>query len=231
MLRFGEIAKEKFCASKKPIKIWNVNVDNVVISKLVKTKTNSKYLIGLKFYKAIRPLVLIMLKMSGYVKTFKVKKGDRDKSNKLMSFHLDNEKLLQKCKAIWTIIENLKNIKLNALQVYDDRYIKTKIRTYGNKPYTYFRGSNMPEDDIECEPFTVISIDSLFVFENKYYLQVYSDNCDYKIVNKRQIILMKMFLKIRYYKCCYDRIDISEGIDLAKSNNSTKCMICHYGFF
>ena len=31
--------------------------------------------------KAIRPLVLIMPKMSGYVKTFKVKKGN----NKLMS--------------------------------------------------------------------------------------------------------------------------------------------------
>ena len=29
----------------------------------------------------------------------------------------------------------------------------------------------------------------------------------------------------------YDRIDISEGNDLAKSNNSKKCMICHYWFF
>ena len=84
MVRFGEkeIAKEKFYAAKKPIKIWDVNVDNIVISKLVKTKTNSKYLIGIKFDKAIRPLVLIMPKMSGYVKTFKVKEGDKDKNNK-----------------------------------------------------------------------------------------------------------------------------------------------------
>ena len=29
----------------------------------------------------------------------------------------------------------------------------------------------------------------------------------------------------------YDRIDISEGIDLTKSNRSKKCMICHYWFF
>ena len=48
MLRFGEtkIAKEKFYAAKKPINVWDVNVDNIVISKLVKTKINSKYLIG-----------------------------------------------------------------------------------------------------------------------------------------------------------------------------------------
>ena len=29
----------------------------------------------------------------------------------------------------------------------------------------------------------------------------------------------------------YERIDISKGIDLAKSNNSKECMICHYCFF
>ena len=59
MVRFGEkeIAKEKFYAAKKPIKIWDVNVDNIVISKLIETKTNSKYLIGIKFDKAIKPLV------------------------------------------------------------------------------------------------------------------------------------------------------------------------------
>ena len=43
----------------------------------------------------------------------------------------------------------------------------------------------MPENDIECESFTVISIDSLLLYENKYYLQVYLDNCVYKIVHKQ----------------------------------------------
>ena len=43
----------------------------------------------------------------------------------------------------------------------------------------------MPEDDIECESFTIISIDSLLVCESKYYLQVYLDNCAYKSVNKQ----------------------------------------------
>ena len=44
MLTFGETkeAKEKFYEAKKTINIWDVNVDNIVISKLVETKTNSK---------------------------------------------------------------------------------------------------------------------------------------------------------------------------------------------
>ena len=132
------------------------------------------------------PLVLIMPKMSGCVKTNKVKDGDKDKNNKLMSLERDDEKLLEKYKDVWTKIEDLKNIKLNMLPVYDDRYIKKK-RIYSDKVYTNFRGFNAPESDTECESFAVISIDSLLVYKNKYYLQVYLDNCVYKVVNKQMV--------------------------------------------
>ena len=101
-----------------------------------------------------------------------------------MSYRINDQKLLEKYKAIWTKIEDLKNMELKVLPVYDDRYIKIKIRTYGDKVHTNFCGLNVSEDDIECEFFTVISIDSLLVYENKYYLQVYLDNCAYKITNK-----------------------------------------------
>ena len=40
-----KIAKEKFHVVKRPINNWDVNdVDKIIISKLVKTITNSKYL-------------------------------------------------------------------------------------------------------------------------------------------------------------------------------------------
>ena len=40
MMRFGmtQIAKEKFYAAEKPTNIWDVNVDDIVISKLAKAK-------------------------------------------------------------------------------------------------------------------------------------------------------------------------------------------------
>ena len=81
MLRFGKtkVAKGKFYDAKRPINIWDVNVDNIVILKLVETKTNFKYLIGY-LDKAIRPLVLILPKTSRYVKTSKVKDGDKIKT-------------------------------------------------------------------------------------------------------------------------------------------------------
>ena len=78
--------------------------------------------------------------MSACIKIFKVEDKDKDKNNKLMSFHIDHKKLLEKYKSTWTKIEDLKNVELNALPVYHDRYIKTKIRSYGDKVCTNFRG-------------------------------------------------------------------------------------------
>ena len=156
MFRFTEtkVTKEIFYAAEKAIKIWDVNVDNIFISILVKTKTNSKYLIRY-LDKNIRPLVLIIPGMSRYVNTFKIKDGDEDTNNELMSLHIDDEKLWEQYKTIWTKIEDLKNIKLNGLPVYDDRHAKQ--RTSINKVYTNFHGLNVPEDDIKCQFFTVIS--------------------------------------------------------------------------
>ena len=54
------------------INVWDVNIDNKVISIFLETKTNSKHLIGY-LSKVIIQLILILPKMSVYVKTFKVK--------------------------------------------------------------------------------------------------------------------------------------------------------------
>ena len=80
---FSKTKKNK--KKKRKVITWDVNVDSIVVSKLLETKTNSKYVIEIKFDKTIRQLVVIIPKMSGYVKTFKVE----DKVNKLMSFHID----------------------------------------------------------------------------------------------------------------------------------------------
>ena len=53
---------------------------------------------------AIRSLVLILPKMSGLVKTLK------DKNSKLMFLFIDDDKLLEKYRIIWTNIEDNKEV-------------------------------------------------------------------------------------------------------------------------
>ena len=109
--------------------------------------------------------------MSGYIKIFKDEGGD---NNKLMSFRIDEAKLLKNYKAIWNRIKDLQNIELDGLPVYDIyiyRYIyiyiyiyiyKTKIRTYGDNVYINVRDSNVPED-VEEWNILLISIFESFV--------------------------------------------------------------------
>ena len=59
--------KRKILQQKKGMPMLII-VDNIVDSKLIKTKTNYKYLIGY-LHEVIRPLILVLTKMSGYFKT------------------------------------------------------------------------------------------------------------------------------------------------------------------
>ena len=137
------------------------------------------------FDTVLRPLDLILPKTSEYANTFKVKDRDKDKNNKRMFFCKYNDMLIVNYKTILAKIEDSKNIELNLFPVYDDRYIKTKTRTYDGKVYTTFRDINVPEENVQCESFIIISIDSLRVYKIKYHLQVNLDNFAYNIVDKQ----------------------------------------------
>ena len=75
-LRKTKVAKEVLYSVKRAIKIRDVNVDNIAISKLFETKSSSKYLMR-QLNEVIRPLVLTLPKISRYVKTFKNKVRDK----------------------------------------------------------------------------------------------------------------------------------------------------------
>ena len=74
----------------------------------METKNNSKYLMGY-LDQVIRPLVLILPKMSEHVKIFKDEGEDKNRKNKLLSLRIDGDNLLQKYKTIWTKIGDSKN--------------------------------------------------------------------------------------------------------------------------
>ena len=97
---------------QKIYKNWNVDVDNIVIPKLFETKSNSKYFIGY-LDKVIKPLVLILPKISRYVKTITFK--DKDKNDKFTSFRRDDEKLLENYKTIW--IKDFKYLKTEKYRI------------------------------------------------------------------------------------------------------------------
>ena len=51
---------------------------------------------------------------------------------------INDKELWEKYKATWAKIKDLKSIELNTLPVYDDRYIKSKRRTFDEKVLRYY---------------------------------------------------------------------------------------------
>ena len=124
-----------------------------------------------------------------------------------MSFCIDNNKILQNLKTIWTKTEDLLNIELYHLPAYDDKYVKTKIRAYSDKVCANFRGLNVQENDVEFESFIIIAIDSLLV----YYPQVHLDNCAYKIVDNQLIYCLDN--QLLYLNISHIDIITVKGVD------------------
>ena len=53
---------------------------------------------------------MLFPKLSGHIKIFIVKDGEKGKKIKFMCFHIDDEKLLEKHKTVWTKFEDFKKL-------------------------------------------------------------------------------------------------------------------------
>ena len=58
-----------------------------------------------------------------------------------------------------------------------------------------YTDTGVSEDGVKYEFFTIISTDSLIIYESKY-LQGYLDNCAYKVVNAQMIVTNAEFVAI-----------------------------------
>ena len=136
ILKTKKSTKAIFTKTKKLFKIEDIDINNILVSKkeLHGTKKSLKYFIGYNDDDAIRPLCIRLPQMIDYVIYFD--------SNKTISFKVSDSKLLQKYNKIWEIVSNFLNTKFDSVHIYGDnnKYIKTKIKLYGDKINTNFQG-------------------------------------------------------------------------------------------
>ena len=114
-------------------------------------------------------------------------------SNKSMSFKVSNNKLLKKYNKIWERVSNLMNIEFDNEPVYDDndKYIKAKIKLYGDKINTNFQGKKIPKENASYKCLSWIVLDSVIRANKKYYPQTLLEDCKYEITKKKIENLIK----------------------------------------
>ena len=70
--------------------------------------------------------------------------------------------------------------------MYNDKYIKTKIKIYNDRVYINFQHNKIPKDNEYCVCLSAILLDSIFVNSNEeYYLQILLKECKYAIKNRK----------------------------------------------
>ena len=176
-LKFNNIRlnKKEFYKSKQPIDLESVNVDQIVVSdKFKQSDEGFKYFIGYQEDEIIKPLCIILPEMSGYIKYF-------ENGGKNMSFMIKNDDVLDKYNEIWNKIKKTLNVKFHSMPVYDEKYIKAKIREFNGVIKTNFLIDEVPKEGVHYACIACVTIDSVMKMEKKNYLQVYLEECKYEI--------------------------------------------------
>ena len=114
--------------------------------------------------------------MIGYIKDF-------DRGNKTMSFKASDNKLLKNYNKIWEKVSSLMNIKFESEPVYgdNDKYIKTKIKSYGDKISTNFQSQKIPKGNASYKCLSLVMLDSVIRANKKYYPQTLLEECKHEI--------------------------------------------------
>ena len=89
---------------------------------------------------------------------------------------------------------------------YDDKYIKTKIKTYADIIITNFHNKKMPKEKVPCKCLSIIMLDSVIESDEKYYPQTFLEECKY------------VQEKIKFENYINDNLD-SDSDDETKSDN------------
>ena len=76
--------------------------------------------------------------MSGYIKYF-------ENGGKNMSFLIKDDEVWEKCDNIWDAIKNKSGIKFHSEPIYEQKYLKAKVREFDGMIKTNVLGNGVPK--------------------------------------------------------------------------------------
>ena len=133
-----------------------------------------RYFISYREGEIVKPLCIILPKMSGYIKYF-------ENGGKNMSFLIKDDEVWDKYDKIWDVIKNKLNIKFHSEPVYEYKYLKAKVREFDGVIKTKFLVNGMPKENMYYTCIACITIDSVMRMDKKNHPQVYLEECKYRI--------------------------------------------------
>ena len=151
-----------------------------------KVKNNNdtcKYYIGYLNGDDIKAFYILLPQMSGYFKYF-------ENGSKNTSFKIEDEDVYLNYNEIWNRIKIILSIKFHSEPIYDEKYIKTKVKTFNAMINILFTDDKIPKESVHYVCISVINIDSLLRIDKKNRTQTYLEQCKYKIKKREMVDLI-----------------------------------------
>ena len=101
---------------------------------------------------------------------------------------------------IWDNIKEILNIKFHITPVYDEKYIKSKVREFNGVIQTNFLGDEVSKENKYCTCITCVTTDSVMRMEKKRYLQFYLEECKYRIKKTKMTKFIEAELESESYE-------------------------------
>ena len=79
------------------------------------------------------------------------------------------------------MVKNKLKTKFHSKPVYEYKYLRTKVNESDFAIKANFLSNDIPKQNIHYTCIACINIDSVVKMDEKYFLQVYLDECKYKI--------------------------------------------------
>ena len=157
-LKFNNIRfnKKEFHKSKGPIDLMSVNVDD----KFKHNNEGFKYFIDSLEGEIDKPLCIVLPQMSGHIKYF-------ENGGKNMSFLIKDDEVWKKYDENWDVITNKLGIKFHTKPIYDQKYLKAKVRKFDGMVKTNFLGNEVPKENMNYTCIDCITIDSVMKMDKK----------------------------------------------------------------
>ena len=112
--------------------------------------------------------------MSGYIKYF-------ENGGKNMSFLIKDDEVWKKFEKICNVIKNKLGIKFHRKPIYEQKYLKAKVREFDGVIKTNFLGNDVPKENMHYACIACITIDSVMKMDKKNHPQVYLEECKYRV--------------------------------------------------
>ena len=102
-----------------------------------------------------------------------------------MSLLIKNNEVWERYEDIWNVIKNKLSIKFHSQPIYENKYLKAKLREFDGDIKTNLLGNDLPKENTYYSCIACITIDSIIKIKKKNYPQVYLEEFKYKIKKAR----------------------------------------------